>query len=846
MAWDDAFNNRTELHSSSSTQALADDDSNPLYGSIIGAMLTEADVAKTIQQYYAMGGVTQSTKYFNYGTDTFGVIMPSSKLPAYNLMQAAVQTVIQTLALTNVELVKARLGLADLEHALQMYRQDVRIVDLDTGFVTFQPTEAELKFYDYRDNDLHSAALEFESVGLFPADYKVPPLSPYTYIGISTKPAGIWYKYTGDQNVITAANQWIPYTGTTVLAFEPVSVTLPSEWVYEAIWAAEGESTTDPTNFMYWRYTKGTGTYPTLDTIPATAITNSGYYPIVCLFHLNDRLAFTAPQFNAGTGSYFPLTSEQEVENTKYTHNKRLLKYLGMDYSDVTDALFKGAYTDRDNDHRMSTYVCFAVPFDAGVFAVTPKAKMRVKPLINYAIEYLTLVNQNSIYTEATHNSNTSQNAPVNTYEINSDTFILTVAYRYIKITTVTGVIAPTGDCTFVADVAARYWEYTGKGPNEYTEWGSNKSYHQTSTDAQGNTVSKIRSYDGEYWKVWEEEGDLITLSSDTQNKKTTVKSKSHHVTDLGLNQEDRVVDLYQTYTYRRQDTETTYTEVVLAGLRLTHHVYSDSWGDVGSKLQEQPIMCIPMLRETLLACPFKDREIVVRSSTRYIFNSFVREHISFAASSFWTAVMVIITIIAFIPSGGTSVTWSSLFTAAFLWTATQWVLVQYIRYLIYREIVRGIVRTMGLEVAFLISLMFMAYGKISKWGGLPGSAWAQNFMNVGSYIWRSTNTAMKHQMQDVQRDFRKQVTESELLTKELEEAKKLLDPESGADQIDPWLFVNPPSDVVWGQPADQYMAERVEVMNPGLAVLEAPKYFVKVMLSLPTADESLNNRTQV
>ena len=77
---------------------------------------------------------------------------------------------------------------------------------------------------------------------------------------------------------------------------------------------------TQPT-YKYWTYRSGAGTYPTLDTVFTTGtVTFGNFFPI-------------------GYFRYNKTPTSSNPASTEFKHTKKLLKYLGMDYEMVRDAI---------------------------------------------------------------------------------------------------------------------------------------------------------------------------------------------------------------------------------------------------------------------------------------------------------------------------------------------------------------------------------------------------------------------------------------------------------------------------------------------------------------------------
>lgn len=157
-----------------------------------------------------------------------------------------------------------------------------------------------------------------------PTPFAVDSAAPGDYFRLSY----VWQTGTGTQKV----------THTEALQF-PMSTEDPNLDYFQVKYSYLIPGQTLRT-IKYWTYHAGTGTYPALDAVFTSEYDDLGSFFPIGYFRYNKTATSTDPA------------------STEYRHSKKLMKYLGMDYADVRDAI----NANPDIDDVESALVMMAVP----------------------------------------------------------------------------------------------------------------------------------------------------------------------------------------------------------------------------------------------------------------------------------------------------------------------------------------------------------------------------------------------------------------------------------------------------------------------------------------------------
>lgn len=131
-----------------------------------------------------------------------------------------------------------------------------------------------------------------------------------------------------------------------------------------------------------------------------------------------------------------------------------------------------------------------------------------------------------------------------------------------------------------------------------------------------------------------------------------------------------------------------------------------------------------------------------------------------------------------------------------------------------------------------------MAYGKFVKTPGmLPGTPFAMDFTTIGSSIWAAANKNINQQLETVQGNYVKFLTESEKMQVELDRAKELLRTENS---LDPMLFIHGTTDLILGEGANEFIDIRIHQSNLGVKTLDSAHVYHDLMLTLPTINDTI------
>lgn len=295
------------------------------------------------------------------------------------------------------------------------------------------------------------------------------------------------------------------------------------------------------------------------------------------------------------------------------------------------------------------------------------------------------------------------------------------------------------------------------------------------------------------------------------------------------------------TLTYRRQESPTTYVQVVVCGLLQITNVF-DGTGTAAVprdafKGEDSFLMVIPLYRSLVKQISSSLRNRLIHASMCFVFNSYQIQEIKWYQQNFWSFVYMAVAIVLSVPSGGASIGWAQIGIQAGLKAAAYALLVMYIKYLIFNELTKFVVDEFGAETAYVVAIVAMAYGKGAKSGAVPGMPWAIDLVSVGSSIWTATGKAIEDKTIELQEEFTELQAQIDIAQKELDKSKELLNTDTS---VDPWLFVNPLPDLMFSQSVDSFINQRIHIGNPGTLTLGSPGNYVGLMLTLPTIDDTL------
>ncbi len=293
---------------------------------------------------------------------------------------------------------------------------------------------------------------------------------------------------------------------------------------------------------------------------------------------------------------------------------------------------------------------------------------------------------------------------------------------------------------------------------------------------------------------------------------------------------------------YKRQINSNTYTQITVCGLQQQVFVFDNTQAstfvDDAFKPEDPLIMVVPLDRDIVINMPIKYKNRIIHASMHFIFNSYQIQEIEWYQQAFWSFAFTAIAIFLAVPTGGTSLKLSALLTVAGLSAAAYALLLTYMRYIIAVKVTEEIAEEFGIEATFLLAIVTMAYGKLGTTEAFYGLPFASDVAAIGSSIWDASNKVLQEQAKELEYQYDQVNAEQQRLEKELDKARQLLNTDT---DLDPWLFVNPTPNLLWGDTPDSFIAMHIQNPSATLQVIDSPSNYVDLMLTLPTIDDTVN-----
>jgi hypothetical protein len=470
--------------------------------------------------------------------------------------------------------------------------------------------------------------------------------------------------------------------------------------------------------------------------------------------------------------------------NLLYDTTAKLVGKLGLNYQDISDSLVEGAEDTIGNNKGLYAYLYLAAEVTAGIpFNYEDAtgedwyaAQKDAQPTLNYLMEFFKNERSNSKFTKTNYTQ--WEESPTSGYS------------QWLK--------APDLNTFTISDGSFKcimYYAYIDVSTKE------------GNIGDVGWCTNFVVPFTGRY-------GDTGLTSIDLS------RIRLQRQLEFNLYEEVEVVGLIQNYLVVNN-----YVEIGVQDAFL-----SDSG--------QRTLITVPLDRNIVRNRIHKSfRNRLIHASIYFIFNTYIRVDIAWYQTRLFKAIFTAIAIYLAIPTGGASFTLQQLVTVAGLKAAAYTLVVSYLNYLIYKEIIKFVAKEFGIETAYIFSLVLMAYGKFGSRAGSKGMPWASELLEAGASMWSASNKYVQDQAKEVQRDFNRLAEQEDIAQKELNRANELLD--TGTD-LNPWLFVNPLPDLMFSQDSSTFIDNKIHVTNPGITALKGPSNYVELMLTLPTIDDTL------
>lgn len=206
-------------------------------------------------------------------------------------------------------------------------------------------------------------------------------------------------------------------------------------------------------------------------------------------------------------------------------------------------------------------------------------------------------------------------------------------------------------------------------------------------------------------------------------------------------------------FLYQKQITEHVYEELVVYDLKYTFYM----WGGYSTIADDlAPFLLIPLDHEITKAYSIVDRELLYTRSMHIIFNAKEVTEVKWYQQTWFSTLVQVVGIVLTIMSLGSDGGFFASGAAAFAAGASAvlaFVIVvvkQLLWNLLIMEGLRLFVKAVGVEAAFLIAIVAMAYGgyKSFQAGSLKGAPWAKDLLSVGNGLSTAVNKTITDSLQ--------------------------------------------------------------------------------------------------
>ncbi len=432
------FDSKHEFAAQSVTNKALGTFDDPLPGIIGGAIVTGADITKTVVDYKNNGMYRKSEAFYQYGRDHYSRGLPKQNVRQKDQYYTEIKRIIETAIGQKIDIDYLLIEDTSSEHAVQQYLQDVRHMNYTTKVIGINPPGAS---------------------------------GSHTYIDstFSTDKSSVVIHYSGSVN-------------------ETYAITDFDEYKYQVRYYVLNSSYVRTGDPVFWTYIRTTGTYPILD---SQADTNSGlgvspYYPIVSFYE--DRTQIGDPD-NAGTPLYD--TSRKLVKKLGLDYES-IVEQLAAGTGDSIGSdkgLYAYMYFGAEvtaGIHKNPTATT------AEKLALTTEAQ----PTLNYLFEFFKMLDESIVddrkILDELLNSKDWLAFGIKSLSLTDTTFRAMYQYWHIDTTTHTGVIGDVGWCDSSFEAHDRTFYLVESDGIKSNIDGSILTYRRQETDT---TYVKIEVY---------------------------------------------------------------------------------------------------------------------------------------------------------------------------------------------------------------------------------------------------------------------------------------------------------------------------------------------------------------
>lgn len=391
------FSGSTKKIRSSSSVLFYSDEPEIIKEAILRSIFKQTPIANSITLALMSSAGQNVRKYFNYAENHYTYGLPSTSIAFYEVDEVAVKAAIEEEIGSTITIHSAMLAAPDLMEECE---------DILASFN-----------YSYSSNTLWINGEEVMLSGIDFGDSS--GTVDITYIQEIATPV---YNYGSNGSIYgtTYTYSYVEKTLTKYIGIDPDSLNYV---VYYSLGALTEEelNAIEVSDYLYWKYTAGSGSHPLLDSFEESELDNT-FMPIVALRR----------------GKTWWINPSNKDAN--YTTTKKLLYRFGIDIKGLYEAL-----KDTDDIDKMdSIYLYHGVPINT-----------TDSNLINYLYEFLENLYAASKYKKTAYTSflervdNGYKGSPkLNKLTISANGFKNMLAYLYVDKTVVSGSIGEVGECT--------------------------------------------------------------------------------------------------------------------------------------------------------------------------------------------------------------------------------------------------------------------------------------------------------------------------------------------------------------------------------------------------------------
>lgn len=288
-------------------------------------------------------------------------------------------------------------------------------------------------------------------------------------------------------------------------------------------------------------------------------------------------------------------------------------------------------------------------------------------------------------------------------------------------------------------------------------------------------------------------------------------------------------------YIYRKQVLSSVYDEVIVFNPQLTYQVVSKK-GYVAGPGDNK--LLFPIDRGVLNNLSLRKKELILGRSMHMCINTYSKVEGSFWGSTFFKAIMIVISIVILVWSAGTA--WQAVAAAwAVGVAAVAIVLLQMlVTALVVNYAVKLFIKAVGPELGLIIAIVAMAVG---AYGNSLNATWADTLLNI------STSIAKESFKQDVlqsQAGIKDMATQLEGMQDQLDSLTAVrtdLGLDFKYNGVEGYDFIGYRPVTVFGEDPDSYFARTVHAGNIGVTTIDSVSGFFDARLTLPEMKDMIN-----